>query len=63
MDSLKDTQIITDNEIVEQFEGLVTCNTENLFLAKTSEDWYPYCDGITYANNAARMIFIFDKFS
>lgn len=38
-------------------------NTENFILAKSAEDWYPYCDGINYAHNATRMIAIFDRFS
>ena len=63
MESLKDTQIITDEEIVEQYEVLIQDNTKNLLLAKKAEDWYPYCDGISYANNAIEMINIFNNFS
>ena len=38
-------------------------NTENFILAKSADDWYPYCDGINYAHNATKMISIFDFFS
>ena len=63
MESLKDTQIITDQEIENQFNMLVEENNNNLLLAQSSEDWFPYCDGISYCENSEQMIAIFDKFS
>jgi hypothetical protein len=38
-------------------------NSELERLARTSEDWFPYCDGKVYSQQADLAIEIFDEFS
>jgi hypothetical protein len=46
-----------------QFEQLLLDNNRNFLLAKTSEDWFPYCDNVNEAHKAEEMISIFENFS